>query len=346
MRFHWQNLNDRKRVGGMRVTGSGLRHGRAWLDTEKRGYRLEWVLGKMSFGAYVSFNGSEREILFHLAVPLITLYFSFNSGWEWLWKKTGYDHRRIGFRIFDWAFWWSCWENEMSWSSREPWWMHWTFHLDNFILGDVKHKQELHGNPIRIWIPLPEGQYLAEAQYETRTWTRARWPWWPCKVVRQATAVDVHAWHGLPHEGKGENSWDCGTDGLFGYSSDGHSVEAAIAKGVESTLKDRNKYGGAKRGAYPDPHITKIAGLKAFAELLAHMEKLRERHPKWGTVTWNSELVDEIYIINIIESGIEKNHYRSITTTPALHSKWYSVLEKARSTVVLKDDDSVAEATA
>jgi hypothetical protein len=233
----------------------------------------------------------------------------------------------------------------MSWSSKEPWWMHWTFHFDNFILGSMQHKLELHGQPTRIWIALPEGSYLAAAQYETRTWTRSRWPWWPFKKTRQATSVDVHAWHGLPHEGKGENSWDCGTDGLFGYSAEGHSVEAAIAKGVELTLKDRNRYGGAKRGSYPNPHITKIAGLKAFAKLLAHMEKLRERHPKWGTVTWTSEIDDELVILNIIESGQEKAHYRSITTTPVLLNQWHNVLEKARSTTVLKDDDSVAEAT-
>jgi hypothetical protein len=345
MRWHWQNLNE-KRVGGETVTGSGLKHGRAWFSTKRREYRVEWVLGKLGFAFYVSFNGGEREILFHIAVPLVSVYFSFGSGWEWLWKKTGYDHRRIGFRFFDWTFWWSFLENEMSWSSKEPKWMHWNFNFKDAFLGRMRHKQELHGQPIRIWIPLPEGQYLAEAQYETRTWTRPIWPFWPLKIVRQATAVDVHAWHGLPHQGKGENSWDCGTDGLFGYSADGHSIEAAIAKGVEHTLRDRNKYGGAKRGAYPDPHITKVAGLKVFAELLARMEKLREKYPKWGTVTWASDLDGEIVILRIIESGETKSHIRAITTTPMLMAKWDNILANARRTVVLKEDDSVAVATA
>lgn len=341
MHFHWQNLN-KKRVGGKAVSGSGLRHGRAWFKTKKRDYRVEWVLGKLELAFYVSFNGSEHEILFHIAVPLVSIYFSFSSGWAWLWTKTGYDHRRIGFRFFDWAFWWSCWENEMSWSSREPWWMHWTLHFDNLVLGRMQHVQELHGQPIRVWIPLPEGQYLAEAQYETRTWTRPIWPFWPLKIVRQATAVDVHAWHGLPHEGKGENSWDCGTDGLFGYSGEGHSVEVAIAQGVESTLKSRSKYGGSARGAYPDPHITKSAGLRAFAELLARMEQLRAKYPRWGKVTWESELDGNIVILKVIEHGDVKNHVRAITTTPALLKKWDDILETARHTVVLKDDDSVA----
>lgn len=349
MRWHWQNLSE-KWIGKKKVLGSGLRHGRAWFHFgngegwDARVLRVEWLLGKLDFDLYVSFNGGEREVLWHIALPfLFSLYIGHNLRWKWLWKKTGYDHWRLGIRVFDWAIWWSGFENEMSMSSKDKWYRRWHFNVRDFVLGQNKYEKVEHSKH-RIWIPLPEGQYLAEATYVTATWRRKHWPWWPFKLVREFVDVDVQAWHGLPHEGKGENSWDCGTDGLFGYSSDGHSLEKAIAKGVESTLKSRARYGGSARGAYPDPHITKKAGLKAFAELVATLLKLRVKYPKWGKVLVQQEYDGDIVIIRAVETGESKDHVRAITTTPSLSAQWEETLNKAMQTVVLKDDDSVAEA--
>jgi hypothetical protein len=54
--------------------------------------------------------------------------------------------------------------------------------------------------------------------------------------------VDLDIPGGIPHEGKGENSWDCGMDGLFGCS--GATVAEAIANAVRHTQRDRERYGG------------------------------------------------------------------------------------------------------
>lgn len=43
--------------------------------------------------------------------------------------------------------------------------------------------------------------------------------------------------------GKGENSWDCGEDGLYGCGSEGSSLEDAITKTVSIVLRNRRKYG-------------------------------------------------------------------------------------------------------
>lgn len=354
MRWHWQNLNE-KWVAEKRVKGNGLRHGRAWFHFgqgegwDAKVLRVEWSLGGFDCALYVSLNGSEHEVLFHIAVPLVSIYLATNVSWKWLWKKTGYDHWKLGFRIFDWAFWWSGFENEMSMSSKDKWYRRFCFHIDDFILGRKKYTKIVHGTPKRIWIPLPEGQYLAEAVYETATWKRRHWPFWPLTVVHQSTVVEVISWHGLPHEGKGENSWDCGTDGLFGYSSAGHDLEKAIAKGVESTLQSRKRYGGSRRGYYPDPHITQIEGVKAFAEQHVAGEKRRVKYPKWGRVWYLFENDGNIVIIKSCEESKYNPlgfHCRAITTTQELAAKWEELLYNARLTVTLKDDDSVAEAAA
>jgi hypothetical protein len=58
---------------------------------------------------------------------------------------------------------------------------------------------------------------------------------------------DVEIPGGIPFNGKGENSWDCGTDGLFGSSFpidvlEG-SVSKCIGKVVENVMDSRFKYG-------------------------------------------------------------------------------------------------------
>lgn len=70
------------------------------------------------------------------------------------------------------------------------------------------------------------------------TWKRARW--FTHKNVR--ASVDIPA--GIPHPGKGENSWDCGEDRTYGLTTKADTVEKAIAAVVESSLRDRRRYGG------------------------------------------------------------------------------------------------------
>ena len=90
---------------------------------------------------------------------------------------------------------------------------------------------------IPVVIPMPEGIYHGTAKIELATWKR---PLWFAKT-QISTSIDCPK--GIPFAGKGENSWDCGDDGLFGWGAEGDVVEHAIAHGVEIVLTNRRRYG-------------------------------------------------------------------------------------------------------
>lgn len=74
---------------------------------------------------------------------------------------------------------------------------------------------------------------------------------------------------GVPYEGKGENSWDCGEDGIFGIGTDKPSYPALIARVVEHVLSQRKKRDGNMDAKYPDPAIRKASFEKRRAEAKA-----------------------------------------------------------------------------
>jgi len=95
-----------------------------------------------------------------------------------------------------------------------------------------------HGRMCDILIHMPEGNYPAIAKFEWRCWTRPRWPF---HKMRLSTDVDIPK--GIPFQGKGENSWDCGDDGLFGSACSGHNLEKAATTMREIVMRNRHKYG-------------------------------------------------------------------------------------------------------
>lgn len=94
-------------------------------------------------------------------------------------------------------------------------------------------------------IPMPEGVYPA-------TWQKITYVTRYTKSLgklrdrilgpRSHTSIKLDIPGGIPVEGKGENSWDCGMDGILGTS--GKTVEDAVANCVRSALRQRNQYGG------------------------------------------------------------------------------------------------------
>jgi hypothetical protein len=67
--------------------------------------------------------------------------------------------------------------------------------------------------------------------------------------VRDGVKLDIPG--GIPHNGKGENSWDCGDDGLWGCGGD--TVEEAIGHAVSSVLRSRRRYGHDSHGTGREP---------------------------------------------------------------------------------------------
>lgn len=106
------------------------------------------------------------------------------------------------------------------------------------------------GEPVQAVACFPEGQYTLTLQREVRTWTRSRWPW---PYWRKSVNITVEKPPGF--QGKGENSYDCGPDAIYGTSSEGHSFEDAVATYVKAVLRER-----AKRGHLEPQHRSVLTG--------------------------------------------------------------------------------------
>lgn len=144
------------------------------------------------------------------------------------------------------ALWWEFWHPRHEWTSGTPRWRHGNFNLTDFVLGQRAYST-VEDEPVLVVIPMPEASYPAAVTMETATWKRPRWPW-PliirCADVELLDTTDGKPGY-IPVPGKGENSWDCGPDGIFGSSFPAKSVEEAIGKMVGSALQDRKRNGGS-----------------------------------------------------------------------------------------------------
>lgn len=260
MHFHWQNLTkdaaegrgiERRRVR-RRVFP---RTGRCWLYFGRKNHSIgfEWSF-RLGIGVAATFEPSERQITLHCAPLLARFYLTIPMS-EWIYDRLPghwsqvrmngrrwfiHEPRRLSLRAHSGAIWWCLWRDDGVWQRGD--WRQGSFHPARFILGRQNHAEEVLSTE-DVEIGMPEGAYAATVSMIERTWTRQRWPWWPLTKRRMTAKVDVP--DGIPHPGKGENSWDYGDDALYGLSCPARTVEEAIGRVVESATRDRRRYGGA-----------------------------------------------------------------------------------------------------
>ncbi len=235
------------------------RHGAAYAawcaetkarDTGERAeLRVEWSLFNRShswLGWTYESNCGEKKL--HLGFGFLAVYWSLER-WpqyrelqerEW---SVHYDlpgdasFPRWG--ALRWRF--GC--NPMEWSSRTPKWRDGHLHPYETIADAVLGKERVETTALSthdVLVPMPEGTYPAVVTIEQRTCRRARIPW-PTHVSRSA-GITIPG--GIPVPGKGENSYDCGDDGIYGTGSSEPSVAAAIASAVRAATEHRLRYGG------------------------------------------------------------------------------------------------------
>jgi hypothetical protein len=234
MYFHKQNLNEKP---GNRV-GSILRNGRCWWHWGKnKCVGLEWVALKFKFHIDLTFGSqfSEDDFMFSIAIPLFCFYLTFENVFPRKWRLK--NEREIRIAIFDWAIWWSFWQDTMEYRCNTPKWKYGNWHFLDTFLGKTKYFSKEFDNK-NIEIPMPEKSYLATVKFEECTWKRARW--FPKRIVR--ATVDIP--EGVPVPGKGENSWDCGEDAIYSSTFPAGTIAEAVGKVVQSAMRDRIKYGG------------------------------------------------------------------------------------------------------
>jgi hypothetical protein len=150
-----------------------------------------------------------------------------------------HDINLIDVAVHDGAIWWEFVHPKHEWKSGTSRWRHGNWHPLDTLLGRRVHSKEIIDGPIEVVIPMPERGYDATVTIELARWKRPRWPW-----ATELRRYNVEIPGGIPVPGKGENSWDCGDDAIFGQSGPGRSVEVAIGNIVESALTTRKRHGG------------------------------------------------------------------------------------------------------
>ncbi len=236
--FHSQNLNE-DRNGDPK----GLPYeGRCWLHTPRGEVQFSWHLWRSSLGVSLQRCGDSGGLQTHVAIPPVSLWFTFPFG-------KSYDNENyFDIDVHDNALWWQFGGNSFGdWDSKTPKWMHGSFHVDDFFLGKQKYTGG-KAEPVKVVIPMPEGPYEATVSITEDTWSRPRW-----RTIRVRRA-DVKIPQGIPHEDKGEDSWNCGTTRSYGLSCPADSVEEAIGKTVQNVLRSRKKYDGDLMAVYPHPN--------------------------------------------------------------------------------------------
>lgn len=224
---------------------------------------VSWLLGKkqgFGWGFRLGHNGSESDVGLDLTFgPLGCLWLRLKAPWtRWMQAKAKRDgtyretkdpdwYKARHYSLHIWPRRWVWIEAEIrafesEWSSKEPWYRHMSLN-PTAVWGRVRSETETIAAGV-CKVPMPEGSYDATWERTVTTTKHVRWPgtWWDWLYKRRTEYVKIDVAGGIPCEGKGENSWDCGMDGVFGTS--GRTVEDAIGHMVRAVLRNRLNYGG------------------------------------------------------------------------------------------------------
>lgn len=213
------------------------------IFNEQHGVRVFYRTWSFEFywwssSCHVSFRRNYEKGGIAISLPPLALYISIPA-LSFPRSRKDYEGRVLSFGIHDWALWWNVWTPEMSWSSKTPKYRNGSFHPIDFVLGQGKFESRSVRDLGIIEIPMPEGVYDAHVTLKIEQWRRKRWF---AKKPRQYFDFELGA--GIPHPGKGENSWDCGMNATCGISSSAENLSLAVGDVVGRCLESRVKYGG------------------------------------------------------------------------------------------------------
>lgn len=225
-------------------------NGAFWLHWKCKSVHIEWSFFNKSFsiGTGLKF-GNEKNTVFNIDFLIGSLYFcTENVLPTWFMKRfERIDHQReisvclsLGGYPAGWLR-WNVWTDPDSWHSTTPKWRDGSFNFVDFLLGDYSYNREIIKVYDDVIIPLPEKNYHAQISELIETWSRPRWPF---KHSRRCYSLDMPEGTCIPFPGKGENSWDCGDDGICSCGCEGKSLADIIAHTVKTVIENRIKYGG------------------------------------------------------------------------------------------------------
>ena len=189
---------------------------------------------------------SENNFGGHVTSPLFGVYWGVEGYGERLKNALNggdhYESREISVGWHSGRLWLKLWGKRNSWSRSDPKWQQTSWCPADTFLGKAQNKSEVIETQSVI-VPMPEGGYRATAKLE-------RWERWRPRGRRTVSySYDIKIdkpVRFIPVPGKGENSWDCGDNGVWSQSGPvpyrGSWVVEAISGMVKSALRDRERY--------------------------------------------------------------------------------------------------------
>lgn len=123
--------------------------------------------------------------------------------------------------------------------------------LRDRLLGKTVYTEEVLRQEA-VTIPLDGREYEGVWKFSRATWKRPRWPF--LSNERVESWIDVE--HPPAFSGKGENSWDCGDDGIFGCGSKEITPAGAVGDYIKRVVQARERYGPASD---PDVFAPKVS---------------------------------------------------------------------------------------
>ncbi len=242
MRFHWQNLNEQHVAPGVEPVLGPPTNARAWLyfgapgeDNLQPVAKVQYVLGDpWHLSAQVSFDDA-GHLNWSVCVPFLQMYFGLEGVLPDRPPLVS-EELALGVRVFDWAIWWDVLHPTMRWDSKTPRWRHGSLRLLDLLLGEAAYSERVFMTQ-RTTVPMPEGEYPCTVTLLECKWRRPRWV--TERVIRAKVELDKP----IPFSGKGENSWDCGEDGLHSHTTAARTIPAAVAAVVRSALETRVRRG-------------------------------------------------------------------------------------------------------
>ena len=231
------------------MEGPAWRHGRAWFG--RRGHdggaevRIEWVCWPSDYvkiGGYLRIDrGDDTPLGVGIFLGMVRFYIGFRPArgrLRWLYRVPPGEFEMVFSTMGAWSIHASVWARPMEWRSADPWWRKTkVIHIREVILGRAQFSERVIEER-DVFVPMPEGCYVGTAALAECEWHR-RFGW-----VDRRLGVTVRVPDGIPHDGKGENSWDCGEDRTYSISSGSRTIEEAIGNYVGSVLRSRHRYGG------------------------------------------------------------------------------------------------------
>lgn len=193
----------------------------------------------------------------HFAFPwLFSLWINFDIGYtDWAKRICGeYTSRRWGFDIYADAFVLNWWADSNAWGpDRKRYGFHFYFPWDKFKGKVTYTKTDLETHVVTFEQPAYKSR---PATTHSVTVTRKHMTWkYGNPFVK---TIDRTFWNfdfkreldqkPPAFSGKGENSWDCGDDGIYGCSFDvsvsgQETIEGAINAYIAKVIENRKRYG-------------------------------------------------------------------------------------------------------